>query len=280
MRNFSLIVATRNRPENLKRLFATLREQTFKDFEVIVVDQSDSLLSPVVEEVVNSSGLNAIYLRDTGKGLSRARNIGLEKATGKIWAFPDDDCWYAPNLLEQVANIFKCDRDLVLLSGIYTEPGRWNPRFPRKWSYINLWNVFVCISSVTIFVRSDILGNIRFNEHIGVGTDLPSAEEIDFVIKILARGYKGVYDPSLIVYHEIERASNTIPEHVIKRERANAYVLMSNALRCRAFLLWLKLMGQVGKGLVRAFRTDWGRDVFKARWEGYRLALTENRNVR
>lgn len=274
MKGFSLVVATKNRPEQLKRFLDSLSNQTFKDFEVVLVDQSIDSLSALIEEMVSKFEFTVVYLRDTGKGLSRARNIGLEKASGKILAFPDDDCWYPPDLLERVFKIFEQDSDLILLSGAYSEPGRWNPRFPRQPSRINLWNVFSRISSVTIFLRAEALGDIRFDERIGAGTDLPAGEEMDFVIRILARGHKGVYDPNILVYHAIERTSNTLPESILQRERADAYVLMSNALRHRAFWLWLRLAARTGKGLLRTMRSDWERKVFKARLQGYRLALS------
>lgn len=278
MKGFSLVIATRNRPDELARLLNSLRNQTFKDFEVILVDQSIDSSSVFVEEMVKTSGLCAVYLRDAGKGLSRARNIGLEKASGKILAFPDDDCWYPPDLLERVSKVFEQDSDLTLLSGTYSEPGRWNPRFPKRPGCLNLWNMFARISSVTIFLRAEVLGKVRFDEGIGVGTDLPAGEEMDLVIQVLAQGHKGIYDPSIVVYHKIERAANTLPESILQREKADAYVLMRNAMRYRAFWLWLRLVARTGKGLIRAMRSDWERRVFKARLEGYRLALGGGRH--
>lgn len=276
---FSLIIATCNRPEELGRLLQSLGEQTFKNFEVIVVDQSDPSFQDLVREAVGSAALPATYVLDVGKGLSRARNNGMRRAKGRVLAFPDDDCWYAPDLLERVAKVFERDPELVVLSGTYSEPGRWNPRFRRQPARLNLWNIFSCVSAVTVFVRHEAVRGIEFNENIGVGTNLPAGEEMEFVIRMLTRGYKGLYAPSMVVFHQVQRVSTTALDSVLRREQANAFVLLSNALRFKSPHLWLRFMGRLVKDLVRFARSTKGRRIAAARLEGYRMALKGRRDA-
>jgi glycosyltransferase involved in cell wall biosynthesis len=81
---FSLITVTMgDRPQLIARLKASLDAQTYRDFEWIVVDHKDH--------------------PEFKGGLSRARNFGIERATGDILGFPDDDAWYGPDLLESVS---------------------------------------------------------------------------------------------------------------------------------------------------------------------------------
>src|SRR5271166_4064415 len=87
----SLVVVTLNRVSELERLFASLDKQSYKDFEVILVDQNPDL--------------DIRHLR-SGRGLSRGRNVGLPFAKGDIICFPDDDCWYPEDLLETVKEWF------------------------------------------------------------------------------------------------------------------------------------------------------------------------------
>lgn len=47
------------------------------------------------------------YIHSNIKGLSHARNIGLQKVTGDIVGFPDDDCWYDDTTLELVEKTFR-----------------------------------------------------------------------------------------------------------------------------------------------------------------------------
>ncbi|MEK7615664.1 MAG: glycosyltransferase family A protein [Patescibacteria group bacterium] len=77
MPEISVIIPTFNRPEMLKRAIASVEAQTFKDFELIVID--DAVLK---------------------KGGGGARNEGIKKAQGKYIAFLDDDDTWMPNKLE------------------------------------------------------------------------------------------------------------------------------------------------------------------------------------
>jgi GT2 family glycosyltransferase len=73
----SVVVATRDRPRQLAELRASLAEQTFRDFEVIVIDDGP-----------------------TGRGPAWARNEGWRRAAGKLLVFVDDDCVATPGWLE------------------------------------------------------------------------------------------------------------------------------------------------------------------------------------
>ncbi|MCB1543045.1 MAG: glycosyltransferase family 2 protein, partial [Rhodoblastus sp.] len=100
----SLLCCTVGRTDKLDRLLASLARQTFRDFELVVVDQNepgalDPVLAPYLER------LDIRHVRSE-RGLSRARNVGLSHCRAKIVAFPDDDCWYPDALAEQIVALF------------------------------------------------------------------------------------------------------------------------------------------------------------------------------
>ena len=65
----------------------------------------DLTVSAHVElESVQSGGMLRLELVESARGLSRARNAGLRMIAGDIVSFPDDDCWYPPDLLQRVAD--------------------------------------------------------------------------------------------------------------------------------------------------------------------------------
>jgi glycosyltransferase involved in cell wall biosynthesis len=203
---FSLILATVTRTTELERFLRSLEAQSRQDFELVVVDQNeDDRLTPILDRF--SSIFPVRHLRSE-RGLSLARNVGLEKICGEIIAFPDDDCWYPENLLDSVSQFFDTNLEWGGLTGRCTDElgrismGRFDKR-PGEVTYYNLWRR---LTSFTIFLKSDAVAKCgRFDETLGVGSGTPwgAAEEMDFVLRGLERGIRVYYDPNLIVYHPL-----------------------------------------------------------------------------
>lgn len=102
---FSLIVTTKDRTRELADLLQSLDRQRFRSFELIVSDQNaDDRLLPVLAPFRQQFPLR--HIRSAG-GASRGRNAGLPLATGRYVGFPDDDCWYPPDLLAIVSRVFR-----------------------------------------------------------------------------------------------------------------------------------------------------------------------------
>ena len=199
----SLIVATVGRVGELERLLASLEQQSYRDFEVIVVDQNpDDRVAPVLSR---HSGLAIMYLRSE-RGLSRARNAGLRVARGVLVAIPDDDCWYPPDLLAQVVEWFASHPGLGLLGmGVRTADGRRSgpnfPALPRECTKRNIWG---CGVSTALFLRACVCRAVgEFDENIGVGSAsaYQSGEETDYILRAFTHGFRMWFEPSLTVHH-------------------------------------------------------------------------------
>ncbi|CAD7777542.1 Glycosyl transferase family 2 [Candidatus Methanoperedenaceae archaeon GB37] len=92
-----------NGNHHLSNLIKKLTEQKFKDFEVIIVDQSkEHWKLPDI-----AKALSIYYYHTDIKGAVKARNIGLALALGKVIAFTDDDCEPYPDWLENARKYFK-----------------------------------------------------------------------------------------------------------------------------------------------------------------------------
>lgn len=200
----SLVVCTVNRTVELDRLLTSLGQQTYRNFEIVVVDQnSDDRASEVLEQ---HRGLQITHLR-CGRGLSRARNVGLTTVSGSVCAIPDDDCWYPPDLVDSVNSWFENNPDFdVLLTSVRDECG--NIQGPRRRSRIGcecdrqgIWHHG---SSINAFWRHSVRGNVgAFDELIGAGSEtiFQSGEEADYFIRALDRGHRIWYEPSVCVFH-------------------------------------------------------------------------------
>jgi GT2 family glycosyltransferase/2-polyprenyl-3-methyl-5-hydroxy-6-metoxy-1,4-benzoquinol methylase len=109
----SVIVRTHNRPELLNRVLANLSRQTYKNVEIIVVEDRTQTAGPVVEKYAGF--LNIRYLRFSGEtGRTGAINLGLKEACGEwIFLLDDDDVIFADTLETLLYHIVKTSRSVA-----------------------------------------------------------------------------------------------------------------------------------------------------------------------
>ncbi len=110
---FSVIVPTLDRPGHLTKLMECLAAQTYRDFEVVVVDQTPASWA----ERRAFMTLNLYYLQHSIRGAVRAKNLGAFIAQGSVLAFTDDDCRPAPDWLKNAAVYFN-DSGVVGVEGL------------------------------------------------------------------------------------------------------------------------------------------------------------------
>lgn len=118
----TVIIPTLNRAGPLKRVLLYFRDsEPFRDFELIIIDQSDAL-DPDVMDIVAGSGSRFRHEYESFRQLTRARNRGVELARGDIIVFSDDDVEPWPGLLEKYVKIFQ-DPAIHAATGPFLLPG-------------------------------------------------------------------------------------------------------------------------------------------------------------
>lgn len=226
---FSLIVATKNRTQELERLFQSLTAQTSTDFEVIISDQNeDDRLAEILRRFEQKL---KIKYTTSDSGISRARNAGIALAEGEILAFPDDDCAYAPDLLERVSAFFERHPETAYLNGrSMTDDGSDAiARHYDKTSRISREDIHRLCIEFAFFVRREKLGDLRFDELMGVGAPTPwqSDEGPDLMLRLEESGAHGFYDPAFGVWHP-RSAALSAPNVLVRSYRyacGNGYFL-------------------------------------------------------
>ena len=105
----SVIITTHNRLELLKRAVESVMNQTYKNLEVIVVD--DHSTDGTVEWCLNN---RITLLQSVSKGGNAARNLGIKYASGKYVAFlDDDDYWFENKIEKQISYVLSSGCDVV-----------------------------------------------------------------------------------------------------------------------------------------------------------------------
>ena len=101
----SVVVVTKDRPENLRALLQSLERQTQTPDEVLVVDNNSSLsYAHVFTEFQTRLPLTTII--EKRPGIPAARNLGIQEAKGDIILFTDDDCIAHERWLEELVKPF------------------------------------------------------------------------------------------------------------------------------------------------------------------------------
>lgn len=108
MKKFSIIIPVYNVEEYIKDCLESVKKQTFKDYEVLVVndgtkDKSMDIVKNYDVKVINQEN----------QGLSGARNTGAKEAKGEYIIFLDSDDWIENNLLEEISKALEDNPDLV-----------------------------------------------------------------------------------------------------------------------------------------------------------------------
>ena len=98
---YSIIVPVYNRPDEVDELLQSLTEQSFKDMEVIIVEDGSS---QPCENVVHryASKLPLRYYTKENSGPGQTRNFGAEHSQGEFLIFLDSDCVLPPDFLKEV----------------------------------------------------------------------------------------------------------------------------------------------------------------------------------
>ena len=201
---FSLVLCTVGRRDEVAAFCESLLRQDRDDYELILVDQNpDSRLDGIA--AVYGAKFSLRHIKSNTRGLSRARNVGLQYADGELIGFPDDDCEYFDNYLNRVAELFDANEHLGGLTGYPTPVA--TRTLGDDWDadtmLLSRLGVLNRCQEFTIFVRRSAMRGVRFNPLLGVGAGtLWGADEgPDFLMRIVDGGARVMFFPHLYVYH-------------------------------------------------------------------------------
>ena len=123
---FSVITPMYNSFELMHRYFESLEQQTYKDFEVVIIDDSsnDGSYEKLCEYVKKSSLNISIRKTDKNGGPGNARNLGMDIAWGEWITFIDNDDWVDINLFQEIKAIIEKENVNCVVYDYYTTDGK------------------------------------------------------------------------------------------------------------------------------------------------------------
>jgi glycosyltransferase involved in cell wall biosynthesis len=206
MIKFSVIIPVYNRPDELKELLESLRIQTYKNFEVIVVEDGSDLKSDKVVEQYQQD-LEIKYFFKSNSGPGQSRNYGSERAGGDYHVFFDSDCIIPKRYFEVVNE--RLEKEPV---DAYGGPDMAHPDFTPIQKSINY-------SMTSFFTTGGIRGgmkdqkkfhprsfNMGFTQKVFDQTNgfskMRFGEDVDMSLRIIENGFSTTLIKEAAVYHK------------------------------------------------------------------------------
>jgi glycosyltransferase involved in cell wall biosynthesis len=106
----SVIIPTRNSARTIERCLSSIKEQTYKNIEILVIDSFSSDNTSKIASKFNSN----IFSLDSER--ARAKNFGISKATGEFLLFVDSDMALQPYVVEECVRIWSANRRIVAIT--------------------------------------------------------------------------------------------------------------------------------------------------------------------
>ena len=116
---FSVCVTTYNRRAQLQNCLASILNQTYRNFEIIVVDDcSTDETNQYLNELMNKENRIRYFRNDVNKGLAANRNKAINEASGQYFTFlDDDDCWDKRFLEDYAELVMRYPKQTIFCGG-------------------------------------------------------------------------------------------------------------------------------------------------------------------
>ena len=203
---FSVVIPLYNKEDYIEDTLQSVLNQTFQDFEVIIIDDGSTDNSLIQAQKIKDSRIT--FLKNSqNKGLSETRNIGIHHAKGQVIALLDADDIWLPSFLQNIKDLHDQYSEASIYATDYTEihsnknilESKKNISLSLKNKHflvddfftINMYNPILCPSS-TAFKKSII------NTYHAFDASITFAEDIDFYIKYCYNHKVAYYNKALI----------------------------------------------------------------------------------
>lgn len=202
---FSIVTPVYNSVNLMSRYFSSLENQTFKDFELIIVDDCSTDNSFIeLKKKIGTLQFPVVLLQTKkNSGPGNARNLGIKYASGQWLTFIDNDDWIDNNALEKLsAIIMEKDVDSIIFDYYITDGKK---RKASSSMYKGKEGILTPKEYIP-FVRNHTVGKVyRLSKimanNIQYPNELRRCEDVAFVCRALEACGKTYYYPQPLYYY-------------------------------------------------------------------------------
>ena len=223
MTKISVIVPVYGVENYIKKCIDSLVNQTFKDFEIIIVnDGTKDHSMDIIKENFNDKRIK-IFNKENG-GLSSARNYGINEASGNYLAFVDSDDYVEPNYLQELYDVITRDNsDIAVSEFSYVYP---DGKVIRSYSNLNYTDDLLKKYLLTPpmapirMIKKDLFKKLQFKEGIYY-------EDLELCPK-LVKYAKKVSFVDLSLYNYLMRDSSIMHQKEFNKKLHDIYMVLDS----------------------------------------------------
>ena len=217
MPNISIIVPVYNAVKYLHRCVNSILNQTFIDWECILIDDGSTDESGKMCDEYSKKDSRFQVIHKKNGGVSSARQLGLETAKGTYVIHVDPDDWVEPNMLEELfKKIIEDDADMVICDFIWNLPTRISvssqspSAFDCKSIMIDLFSERLHGSCCNKLVRR----NFVVSNNISFPSQLSIHEDMYFFTELLLNNINVTYLNKAFYHYVIGENANSISQTI------------------------------------------------------------------
>ena len=200
---FTVVIPLYNKELSIKNTIYSVLNQTYQDFEIVVVNDGSTDHSAGIVEAINDDRIRLIHQQN--RGVSAARNCGIKEASNEWIAFLDGDDLWEVNHLEEITkmmNIFPNEK--IYVTSFEYSDGRKMFRHPRKESIFRIDSYFKEAIKESLMWTSIVVANRECFSKVGCfNTNLNRGEDLDLWAR-LAQEYKIIKSTMITAIYRIE----------------------------------------------------------------------------
>jgi len=240
----SIIIPTYNRAEDLKRALQSVFDQTFTDWEVLVVDNHSIDETDSIIKSFNDPKIKLFKIHNAGV-IAASRNLGLQHALGEYIAFLDSDDWWLPKKLEESIKYMSHGTDVVYHDLFYVKKYGQRFNWRRTWRrklkspvfYDLIKNGNTLINS-SVVVRKKLLNAIK---GLSEDKDMVGSEDYDAWLRIAQISEKFQKIPDTLGFYWAGGGSTTNPSRTLNATQAieKKYANTISDLEAQHSIYWL-----------------------------------------
>lgn len=240
----SIIIPTIGRKEEVEKLLQSIYDAHFEwQYEVLIIDQNEKgFLADIVEKY--STQLPIHHHLVHFKGLSKAKNYGVQVSNGEYISFPDDGCLVFPETYRNAFQKMEQENADIVFGKCVDKDGKDSVlNFKTEEYFLNKQNMLGGFVEATVISKREVLERFLYDENMGAGTFFGAEEGFDWLYRILSETeYRVLYSPKILFYHPqviLSKGDLSALHRVFKYRCGTAYLCEKHGFLMKYFKRWV-----------------------------------------